>query len=57
MPKPITVIAKGSYAGILNIANYLGNSPKRSTILIAKSFVYANIGRSKHLPSRCKAPW
>ena len=26
-PKPITAIAKGSYASVLNIANCLGNSP------------------------------
>ncbi len=49
-PKPITAIAKGSYAGILNITNYLRNSPKLSTILVAKSFVSANIGRSRNLP-------
>ena len=51
-PKPKTAIAKGSYAGILNITNDLPGHPKRPMILVAKSFISANIGRSKHLSSR-----
>jgi hypothetical protein len=38
MPKPITAIAKGSHAGILNIANYLRNRPEGFNDLDCEEF-------------------
>jgi hypothetical protein len=52
-PKPITVIAKGSYAGNLNMASVSKpqNPPAGSKIksVARQKFVSANIGRSKRL--------